>query len=125
MARSSTGQYPPNWRELARAIKEQAGWRCVRCDHPHDPATGHTLTVHHLDLNPANNAWWNTPALCQRCHLSIQNRVVLDRGWLLPHSRWFRPYVAGYYAHRLGYPEDRGTVLGLIDLLIAKGQGQL
>ena len=23
--------YPPNWKAIARAVKEQAGWRCVRC----------------------------------------------------------------------------------------------
>ena len=83
----------------------------------HDPAQGITpylfavneipvearwriLTVHHLDGNKANCRWWNLAALCQRCHLEIQGKVVMDRVWPHEHSRWFRPYVAGYYAHR-------------------------
>lgn len=59
------------------------------------------LTVHHANMNPANCAWWNLLALCQRCHLSIQARVVMDRPWvMLDHSAWFKPYVAGFYAHK-------------------------
>jgi hypothetical protein len=58
------------------------------------------LTVHHLDGNKANCRWWNLVALCQRCHLEIQGRVVMDRVWPHEHTAWFRPYVAGYYAHR-------------------------
>ena len=65
--------YPPNWEQIATEIKALAGWRCERCGHPHDPATGYTLTVHHLDMNPANCDYSNLVALCQRCHLRIQN----------------------------------------------------
>jgi hypothetical protein len=39
------------------------GWCCVRCGHPHDSKVGRTLTIHHLDLNPGNNARWNLLAL--------------------------------------------------------------
>lgn len=56
------------------------------------------LTVHHLDGDKANLAWWNLVALCQRCHLEIQGRVVMERVYPHEHSEWFRPYVAGYYA---------------------------
>jgi hypothetical protein len=56
------------------------------------------LTVHHLDGNKANCRWWNLAALCQRCHLTIQGRVVMARVWPWEHSDWFKPYVAGYYA---------------------------
>ena len=56
------------------------------------------LTVHHLDGNKANCRWWNLAALCQRDHLLIQGKVILDRPWPWEHSEWFRPYVAGYYA---------------------------
>jgi len=43
-------RYPNNWKEIARAAKEQAGWRCARCD-PSDLATGqrchlHVQTIH-------------------------------------------------------------------------------
>lgn len=56
------------------------------------------LTVHHLDGDKANVRWWNLAALCQRCHLEIQARVVMDRVYPYEHSKWFRPYAAGFYA---------------------------
>lgn len=121
MKRKSTGEYPSNWTEIALQVKQEAGWRCVRCKHPNDRETGHVLTVHHLDIDPSNCAWWNTPALCQKCHLSIQGRVVMERVWMLPHSDWFKPYVAGYYAHKLGLPEDKEYVLAHLEGLITQG----
>lgn len=121
---TTTDSYPANWREIADAVKEEAGWRCIRCGHPHDPATGYTLTVHHLDGVKSNCAWHNLAALCQRCHLTIQAKVVMERVWYLPHSEWIRPYVAGYYAHRFGLPDDRESVLANVDALIALGQGR-
>lgn len=100
MMRRSKGDYPHDWANLAKQVKDEANWRCVRCDHPHSPKTGYCLTVHHLDMNPSNNRWWNLAALCQRCHLSIQGRVVLERPWMFEHSEWFKPYAAGWYAWR-------------------------
>jgi hypothetical protein len=47
----------------------------------------------------------------------------MERPWMLEHSEWFRPYVAGYYAHLHGLPDDRETVMQRIDELIAIGQG--
>ena len=88
--------YPPEWPSMARAIKDAAGWRCVRCGHPHDPPSGYTLTVHHLDMNPPNLAWWNLAALCQRCHLSVQNRVDFEQAYMLEHTGWMRSHVEGY-----------------------------
>lgn len=108
--RKSTGMYPENWKEIATEVKEQAGWKCVRCGHPHEPETGYTLTVHHIDLDPSNSQWWNMAALCQRCHLHIQGKVFLEQFWAFDHSPWFQPYVAGYYASLLGLPTDRRYV---------------
>lgn len=103
MARKSTGVYPPDWPAFAKQMKDACGWRCVRCDHPHDPASGYTLTVHHLTMRkdePFTN-WWAFLPLCQRCHLSIQGRVYVDRPWVMSeHSEWFRIYAAGFYAHK-------------------------
>lgn len=65
-------RYPINWEQIAEAIKQRAGWCCEACGHPHDPDSGHVLTVHHLDGNPTNCAYTNLVALCQRCHLRIQ-----------------------------------------------------
>lgn len=119
--RKSIGAYPPDWPVIAKAVKDAANWHCVRCGHIHDPETGYTLTVHHLDIDPSNNAWWNTVALCQRCHLHIQGKVILERPYMFPHSAWFRPFVAGYYAARLGLPTDREYVLEHAEELILRG----
>ncbi len=96
-------KYPDDWNEIAKAVKDEAEWKCVRCHHPHNPLEGYTLTVHHLDINPNNCAWWNIPALCQRCHLSIQSKVVMERLYMFDHSTWFKPYLAGYYAKQIGW----------------------
>lgn len=94
--RISGNDYPPEWPEIAKAVKDKAGWCCVRCGHPHDPPAGYTLTVHHLDMDPANCAWWNLAPLCQRCHLSVQARVDFHQFYMLEHSEWLRPYVLGF-----------------------------
>jgi hypothetical protein len=93
--------YPPDWKEIAQRIKDAAGWRCVRCQHPHEVTTGYVLTVHHLDGNKANCSDWNLAALCQRCHLKIQSRVKMDQLFfdaILPVSGWFKPHHDGYLA---------------------------
>jgi 5-methylcytosine-specific restriction endonuclease McrA len=125
MIRKSVGEYPPDWAEIARQVKDDAGWQCVRCQHVHDTANGFMLTVHHLDMNPANCAWWNLVALCQRCHLQIQHKVVLERMWMFEHSEWFKPYVAGYYASVAGRPTDRDYVHEHVDELLKLGRAWL
>jgi 5-methylcytosine-specific restriction endonuclease McrA len=125
MPRKSISSYPADWLIIARQVKDRAGWCCVRCGHPHAPAEGYTLTVHHLTMDPANNRWWNLAALCQRCHLTIQARVVMERTWFLEQSDWFKPHAAGYYAHVFGLPDDREFVEAHVDELIAIGQGRM
>lgn len=117
-----SGAYPADWPAIARQVKEDANWHCARCGHAHDPATGHTLTVHHLDNDKSNTQWWNLAPLCQKCHLKIQAKVIMHRAWILPHSEWFKPYVAGYYAARHGLPSGKDSVLAHVDELIALGQ---
>ncbi len=114
-------EYPDTWPAIARATKDEAGWACVRCTRGHDPAAGYCLTVHHLDMDKENCRWWNLPALCQRCHLSVQARVVMERVYLFEHAEWFKPYVAGYYASvYLGDPAlTRRQVAGRLDELLA------
>lgn len=123
--RSHSGNYPDDWKEISTRVKEDANWTCIRCGHTHEPATGYTLTTHHLDMNPSNNNWFNLAALCQRCHLSIQSKVVMERIWYLEHSEWFRPYVAGYYAYIHNLPFDKAYVMSRVDKLILLGQGRL
>lgn len=90
--------YPDDWKAIAKAVKDEAGWMCVRCGVAHDPPR-HVLTVHHLNMDPSCSMWWNLAALCARCHLSIQGRVDLDRPWLMvEHSPWFKVYAGGFFA---------------------------
>lgn len=70
--------YPLNWHEVARRIKDAAGWRCQECGHPHSPEEHYILVVHHRDGNPTNNDPDNLTALCQRCHLRAQGQREID-----------------------------------------------
>lgn len=84
------------------------------------------LTVHHLDGDPANCRWFNLACLCQRCHLTIQGKVVMARRWLHQHSDWFRPYAAGYYAfHYLGLDLGPAEVEARLDELLELEMRQL
>jgi hypothetical protein len=117
-----SGVYPREWREIANRVKAEAGWRCVRCGRPHDadPRTGNTLTVHHLTGDKSDCRWWNLLPLCQRCHLSIQRRVDPERPWILEHSEWFKPFVAGFYATKyLGWDLTREETEARLDELLA------
>jgi hypothetical protein len=113
--------YPPDWKAIATAVKAAAGWRGVRCGAAHEERNGYRLTVHHLDLNPGNCAWWNLPALCCVCHLQIQHKVEMDRPWVMAgHSDWFKPYVAGFYAWKyLRLELSRDEVMAGLDELLA------
>jgi hypothetical protein len=146
--------YPDNWVEVALNVKNLAEWRCVRCGHPDDPAKckeagvrrgwlpcdeecrGHVvenvrtkqriLTVHHFDGDKSNCRWWNLGALCQVCHLEIQGRVKMAQRWPMPHTPWFRPYVAGYYAWVvLGEDLPREQVINRMTELLTAGQPDL
>lgn len=114
------GEYPADWPAIAAAVKDAAGWRCVRCDAAHAREGWRILTVHHLNGDKSDCRWWNLLALCQRCHLSIQGRVNLERPWVMvEHTPWFRPYVAGWYALRyLGRDLDRAEVMERLDELL-------
>jgi hypothetical protein len=90
----------------------------------HQPVLAHwrVLTVHHLRLGhdaKRDLRWWNLAALCQRCHLQIQGKVVMERVWPWPHSNWFKPYAAGWYAHAyLGEDLTREEVDARMDELL-------
>ena len=98
---SKPSDYPPGWDELAAQVKKEAGWRCERCKHVHDPKAGYCLTVHHLtnDKTQAFTDRWAFAALCQRCHLAIQGRVKMDQLFfdgIISVSDWFKPHLDGY-----------------------------
>ena len=89
------GEYPPDWTEIARRVKDKAERRCERCDHIDEVITGYMLTTHHLDGDKSNCEDWNLAALCQRCHLSIQARVNPFQDYMLAHTEWMKPHVDG------------------------------
>lgn len=120
--RKSKSAYPDDWFEISQKVKEEADWKCVRCGHANERETGYVLTVHHLDLDPQNCEWWNLVALCQRCHLHIQGKVILERPWMFEHTNWFKPYVAGYYAKISGLPTDRIYVMNNLEKLLELGR---
>lgn len=134
------GEYPPDWPAIADRVRAEAGNRCIRCNHPAGdrlatrmPCDGRcthpndgkprVLTVHHLDGDKANCKWWNLLALCQVCHLTIQGKVIPERPYLWEHSRWFVPYVCGFYADYHGGVEiTRDQADADPDFWLAMGQ---
>lgn len=99
--------YPPDWAHIAKAVKDAAGWKCIRCAASHSRIDWRILTVHHMDGDKSNCKWWNLLALDQVCHLTIQGRVNPDIPYFLEHSEWIKPYVAGFYAWK--YLEEHLT----------------
>lgn len=83
-------EYPDNWKDIAAQVKANANNCCEACGHPHDPTSGHTLTVHHLDNDKANCEGWNLAALCQQCHLRYQGRLNLSQLFFkfMPEDYW-------------------------------------
>lgn len=78
------------------------------------------LTVHHLSGDKSDCRWGNLAALCQRCHLEIQAKVVLERVYPHEHSEWFKPHAAWWYA--LAYLDEdltREAVMDRLDELLA------
>lgn len=93
--------YPKNWRAISAQVRSEAGQRCETCgakNHawiyrdpdgtPHEAdgfyldqlvaegvkVTRIILTVAHLDHNPRNSRRENLKALCQRCHLRLDQK---------------------------------------------------
>ncbi|HEY9695358.1 MAG TPA: HNH endonuclease [Oculatellaceae cyanobacterium] len=79
-------RYPENWDEIAFSIKEQARWRCRKCNmqciRPGEDTSGlsksermaKTLTVHHANYTPEDNRTENLIPLCSACHLGYHTR---------------------------------------------------
>lgn len=78
------------------------------------------LTVHHLNGVKHDCRWWNLASLCQRCHLTIQSKVILDRPYTREHTQWFKPYAAGFYASEyMGEELTREETLSRLDEILA------
>lgn len=120
MRLNTRGEYPYGWPLIAKATKDAASWRCVRCRHAHEPESGRTLTVHHWDGDKGNCRWWNLMPLCQACHLSIQGRVNPDQSYMFEHAEWCKPYAAGFYAWKyLRHQISREEAIRRMDELLA------
>jgi hypothetical protein len=44
---------------------------------------------------------------------------------MFDHSKWFQPYVAGYYAKQNGYPTDKEFVMANLEMLLNFGKPQI
>lgn len=77
----ANGGYPPDWKEIAKAVKERAGWQCewvengVRCQRKQgDPIPGNeskkvVLSVMHLNHVASDCRMENLKAACSMHHL--------------------------------------------------------
>lgn len=82
------------------------------------------LTVHHLNGIKHDCRWWNLTALCQRCHLEIQGKVIMEQVWPWEHTEWFKPHAAGYYAWvYLGVDLTQEDTMARLDELLALESG--
>ena len=88
--------YPDNWDEIAKGIKDKNHWKCERCGVLHDPLNGYTMTVHHLIPDTFLIDSWNLACLCQRCHLTVQDRIDMDTIYLLKYTNWLSHHLGGY-----------------------------
>jgi hypothetical protein len=107
-----TDEYPEEWPAVAERVKAEHDWQCERCGHEHEPEPPWVLTVHHLDEDKSNLNDWNLAALCQRCHLQVQNKVDWYRDTLTGvHTEWMAEHVRQYneWAREHGEPELRLT----------------
>ena len=68
-------KYPTNWKQIATAVKDAAGWKCQQCGkqcrRPGEVFDTHknTLTVAHLNHDPMDCSPENLRAMCAPCHL--------------------------------------------------------
>lgn len=116
--RRFTNDYNPDGKEKRRLARAAVGNKCVRCGSPSVP--GKILTTHHLDGDKSNDEWWNLLPLCQVCHLQVQAKVDPEQPYFFEHSEWFKPYVAGFYAHKYeGRIITREEVMQRLEELLA------
>lgn len=68
-------KYPENWKEIAFAVKDAAGWKCEKCGkqcrRPKEKFDTHkrTLTVAHINHVEQDCREENLVAMCPKCHL--------------------------------------------------------
>lgn len=78
-------RYPANWKDIARGVKDRAGWKCQQCGKqcrkPGEKLDSHqrTLTVHHINHIPEDCRPENLIALCAPCHLKADAQWHAER----------------------------------------------
>ena len=82
MSPMQTHRYPANWKEIARQVKEEAGWRCEACGkqcyRPGEAVTdwSRVLTVAHWPCEaPEMCERENLHAWCSVCHLRADAKM--------------------------------------------------
>ena len=72
-------RYHPEWETVSRYVRELFNYHCARCDKDCRKTKNAqmVLQVHHIDENPANNAFENLIPLCASCHLKIEGEARL------------------------------------------------
>lgn len=89
-------------RPLARWRNRLGEWTTVPLNIDADAeqqASWRILTVHHLNGRKHDLRWWNLISVCQRCHLWLQRRVIMERVYPFEHDEYFKPHAAGWYAY--------------------------
>lgn len=60
-------EYAPNWKALARQVRDEANWTCEWCSR-REARWGKRFHVHHIDADKFNNDRSNLVAICWLCH---------------------------------------------------------
>ncbi|UNZ20621.1 HNH endonuclease [Streptomyces sp. 891-h] len=68
--------YSPDWKVLARRIRDEAIWTCQDCGATRK-RWGNQLHVHHIDGNKLNNERHNLVAICAPCHRERHRQMNL------------------------------------------------
>lgn len=84
MGSNHRGRYTHDWPDVARAVKAAAGWRCVRCGHPHETARRPVDCDDACDL--ARHPEW-TPAVIGTVARAAVRYDANGRPWILTGRR--------------------------------------
>ena len=86
-AHSPTG-YTANWRRIAKAFKQKAGWKCASCGILLERHR-RLLDVHHVNGDKRKNSDDNLRCLCKECHCKEHHHyhVPSDDLWAIQQER--------------------------------------
>lgn len=83
-------QYPRNWRKLARACKDRAGWCCERCGVKHGTMrlsyAGNLWPVYLQAAHTKHDQGNDTPelvAVCPTCHWRYYRKPGTRPAWMI------------------------------------------